>query len=169
MNHLHRHYDSVHRQTRPPSPQPRRVLITLRRCLYDCVSRAELLRPDREIIWCLCRMVVMRIPFVVPWRWDWLLILLLIGLFGFGGQVSSAFGSPNPSNLMFNTGSAHDGFAEGDSGKGNHCSLRTGVFRSHAARLFATNYSTTYRSSLLQCLSISSFTPSLPHSQYSEL
>lgn len=29
----------------------------------------------------------MRTPVVVPMRWDWLLMLLLIGLFGFIAQV----------------------------------------------------------------------------------
>lgn len=32
-------------------------------------------------------MIVLRIPVVVPTRWEWLLLLLLIGIFGFGGQV----------------------------------------------------------------------------------
>ncbi|CDO68508.1 hypothetical protein BN946_scf184998.g5 [Trametes cinnabarina] len=32
-------------------------------------------------------MIIMRTPVVVPMRWDWLLMLLLIGLFGFVAQI----------------------------------------------------------------------------------
>ncbi|KAI0808219.1 hypothetical protein C8Q74DRAFT_1231955 [Fomes fomentarius] len=37
-------------------------------------------------------MIVLRIPVVIPTRWDWLLLLLLIGIFGFGGQVLLTLG-----------------------------------------------------------------------------
>ncbi|KAI0331569.1 DUF6-domain-containing protein [Cubamyces sp. BRFM 1775] len=37
-------------------------------------------------------MIVMRTPVVVPMRWDWLLMLLLIGIFGFIAQVLLTMG-----------------------------------------------------------------------------
>ncbi|OSC97000.1 DUF6-domain-containing protein [Trametes coccinea BRFM310] len=37
-------------------------------------------------------MIIMRTPVVVPMRWDWLLMLLLIGLFGFVAQVLLTMG-----------------------------------------------------------------------------
>ncbi|KAI0740153.1 hypothetical protein C8Q76DRAFT_706953 [Earliella scabrosa] len=37
-------------------------------------------------------MIAMRIPVVIPTRWDWLLTLLFIGLAGFGGQVLLTLG-----------------------------------------------------------------------------
>ncbi|KAL1942255.1 hypothetical protein VTO73DRAFT_6319 [Trametes versicolor] len=37
-------------------------------------------------------MVIMRTPVVIPMRWDWLLMLLLIGLFGFIAQVLLTMG-----------------------------------------------------------------------------
>ncbi|TFK83248.1 DUF6-domain-containing protein [Polyporus arcularius HHB13444] len=44
------------------------------------------------VIVTIIAMIVMRTPFVVPTRWDWVLLLLFIGIAGFTGQVLLTLG-----------------------------------------------------------------------------
>jgi drug/metabolite transporter (DMT)-like permease len=37
-------------------------------------------------------MIIMRVPIVIPTRWDWLAMLLVIGIFGFIAQVFLTMG-----------------------------------------------------------------------------